>query len=404
MGSGAIKGNKKGARRLSYQSRRIAILSGIALVLIGSICFAANAFGIINLNQASSKGKVLKSTSTGSAENDQRNLASSTEKEEKKEEEPVVVAEEVVNEVKDEAEDEKPVDSGIDPALAEFPTLKYGTAWKTDRTAGLVKQAIMAGFRHIDTACQPRHYNEAGVGEGWTAAAKELGLKRSDIWIQTKYTNVEGQDPNDIPYDPETTIEERVKQSVAKSLENLQTSYIDSLVMHGPEHEWADTFKVWSTFESFVDQGIVKQLGISNAWDVEFVKYLHNSTRIKPKVVQQRFYGDTKYEVDMRTFCDENGIEFQSFWTLGANRHALRNERVRALAQVKNLSPETLLYAFCLTIGITVLDGTTNQQHMDEDIALLKRFKSGDKVFSDDNEITIMADALGIPNFVAPKL
>jgi len=60
------------------------------------------------------------------------------------------------------------------------PYLLYGTAWKKDDTASLVSQAIHLGFRFIDTACQPKHYNEAGVGEGWTSAASELGTFEDD--------------------------------------------------------------------------------------------------------------------------------------------------------------------------------------------------------------------------------
>ena len=55
------------------------------------------------------------------------------------------------------------------------PYLLYGTAWKEEDTASLVAQAVHAGFRFIDTACQPKHYNEAGVGKGWTTAATQLG-------------------------------------------------------------------------------------------------------------------------------------------------------------------------------------------------------------------------------------
>ena len=56
-------------------------------------------------------------------------------------------------------------------AGVEMPRLIYGTAWKETRigpgaTADLVEQAIMAGFRGVDTACQPMHYHEPGVGEG----------------------------------------------------------------------------------------------------------------------------------------------------------------------------------------------------------------------------------------------
>ena len=70
------------------------------------------------------------------------------------------------------------------------PYLIYGTAWKKEKTASLVTQAIHAGFRFIDTACQPKHYNENGVGLGIQTAINSLGLSREDIFIQTKFTSL----------------------------------------------------------------------------------------------------------------------------------------------------------------------------------------------------------------------
>lgn len=46
-----------------------------------------------------------------------------------------------------------------------MPCLLYDTAWKKDKTAALVTKAVKCGFKGIDTACQPKHYNDAGVGE-----------------------------------------------------------------------------------------------------------------------------------------------------------------------------------------------------------------------------------------------
>ena len=71
------------------------------------------------------------------------------------------------------------------------PYIIYGTAWKKDDTASLVFQAINAGFRFVDTACQPKHYNEAGVGSGIQTAITSLGLSREDIKIQTKFTSMD---------------------------------------------------------------------------------------------------------------------------------------------------------------------------------------------------------------------
>ena len=63
----------------------------------------------------------------------------------------------------------------------------YGTAWKIDRTAELVAEAIGHGFRGIDTACQPKHYHEPGVGEALDTCF-QIGLNRYDIYLQSKFT------------------------------------------------------------------------------------------------------------------------------------------------------------------------------------------------------------------------
>jgi len=146
--------------------------------------------------------------------------------------------------------------------LVNKPHLIYGTAWKKDDTAKYVHQAITAGFRFIDTACQPKHYNEAGVGDGWKAAAQELGLTRNDIWLQTKFTPYSGQDPNNVPYDPEAPVADQAKTSLQVSLKNLHTDYLDSWVLHSPFDHFEDTMKVWRVMEKAVDEGKVHQVGI----------------------------------------------------------------------------------------------------------------------------------------------
>jgi len=84
--------------------------------------------------------------------------------------------------------------------------------------------------------------------------------------LHTKYTPFPGQDPNNVPYDPNSPIEEQVKKSLEVSLANLRTPYLDSWVMHSPFDTMEDTMKAWRTMESFVDEGTVKRLGISNCY------------------------------------------------------------------------------------------------------------------------------------------
>ncbi|MFX8680966.1 hypothetical protein ABTM69_20165, partial [Acinetobacter baumannii] len=83
-----------------------------------------------------------------------------------------------------------------------MPGILYGTAWTKERTAALVTQALQLGFRGIDTACQPRHYHEPGVGDA-VAAFLDAGGRREDLYLQTKFTPLGGQDPQRIPYDPQ---------------------------------------------------------------------------------------------------------------------------------------------------------------------------------------------------------
>eukprot|EP00594_Rhizosolenia_setigera_P014251 CAMPEP_0178969218 /NCGR_PEP_ID=MMETSP0789-20121207/18725_1 /TAXON_ID=3005 /ORGANISM="Rhizosolenia setigera, Strain CCMP 1694" /LENGTH=309 /DNA_ID=CAMNT_0020655309 /DNA_START=49 /DNA_END=978 /DNA_ORIENTATION=+ len=273
--------------------------------------------------------------------------------------------------------------------------LIYGTAWKKEETTRHVVDALHYGFRFIDTACQPKHYNEAGVGDGWTHAAEELGLKREDIFIQTKFTSIHGQDPNNIPYEKNADLDTQIRQSLEKSLSNLKTTYIDSLVLHSPFRTLEETLQAWKVFESFVEEGKVKRLGLSNCYDFKFFKHFYSAVEIKPRILQNRFRIETKFDVPLREFCDENNILYQSFWTLTANRKALRTKEIRDLAKDKGLTPQTLMYAYMMTQGHTPLDGTTSRPHMQEDIQLFLRLYNGEEILNTD-EVNFMSGILGV--------
>lgn len=267
------------------------------------------------------------------------------------------------------------------------PYFLYGTAWKKDKTADLVYQAVSSGFRFIDTACQPKHYDEPGVGYGWKMAADELKLSREDIFLQTKFTAVGGQDPSNIPYDRTTNLEDQVRQSVHASLRNLKTDYIDSLVLHSPMQGMAETMKVWKVFESLVQDGKVRQLGISNCYDMRKFQELYKKAKIKPKVLQNRFYVDSNFDVQLRTFCKSVGVQYQSFWTLTANLKALNSPDWKAMANAKGLTPQTLMYAYIMTMGHTPLSGTKNAEHMKQDVDLMLRFQRGETILRDRKSV-----------------
>jgi diketogulonate reductase-like aldo/keto reductase len=249
------------------------------------------------------------------------------------------------------------------------PRILYGTAWKKAATATLVRTAIRLGFRGIDTACQPRHYDEAGVGAGVVASLKD-GLARADLYLQTKFTPASGHDPATIPYDPKAPLAQQVAQSFVVSLRNLQTDYVDGLILHSPLANAADTKQVWSAFEQLVDAGAVRQLGISNCYRLEALKALWNAARIKPAVVQNRFHAETRYDREIRAYCGAQQMSYQSFWTLTANPQLLAHATVIALSSKHGRTPAQILFRYLTQSDIVPLTGTRSELHMREDLAI----------------------------------
>jgi len=249
------------------------------------------------------------------------------------------------------------------------PPIIYGTAWKKTDTAALVELALRQGFRGIDTACQPKHYHEAGVGEGVASCLSET-LTRAGLYLQTKFTPLAGQDPTRVPYDPKATLSEQVAQSIAVSLKNLRTTYVDCLLLHSPLANAKQTLEVWRAMESLVDSRTVLQLGISNCYAFESLQALHAAARIKPSVVQNRFYDQTGYDREIRAFCRSNRITYQSFWTLTANPHILTHATVKRLATQYTRTPEQILFRYLTQIEVVPLTGTRSEAHMREDLEI----------------------------------
>lgn len=253
------------------------------------------------------------------------------------------------------------------------PAFIYGTAWKKDQTERLVKEAIVAGFRSVDTAAQPRHYQESLVGQGIRNALKEGVVKREDLYVQTKYTSPAGQDLNNMPYHPLDPLDTQVHTSVASSLKNFRPaeeteegSYLDCVLLHSPLPTTEQTLEAWKILEGYVPDRI-KALGISNV-TLPILQIVYEHATVKPSVVQNRFYPNTKYDIPLRAFCEENNITYQSFWTLTGNPKLLKSAPVTMLAQNTRTTNSISLYALVMDLGIVILNGTTSSEHMQDDI------------------------------------
>lgn len=258
--------------------------------------------------------------------------------------------------------------------MTPIPDFLYGTAWKEDRTAALVELAIKSGFRGIDTANQRRHYFEAGVGEGLAAAYRAGVVKRSDLFLQTKFTYIDGQDHR-LPYDPKAGLSTQVAQSMASSLEHLGTDYVDSYVLHGPAsgHGWSEEdSEVWLAMVQERDAGRTRLLGLSNV----SLRHLNQMLTVgagTPAFVQNRCYARLGWDRDVRAFCRERKIVYQGFSLLTANindlRHPAAAKIITAIAQRERATLAQVVFRFTQAVGMLPLTGTTDAEHMRQDLA-----------------------------------
>jgi diketogulonate reductase-like aldo/keto reductase len=106
----------------------------------------------------------------------------------------------------------------------KIPNMIYGTAWKKENTTDLVFEALKQGFKGVDTACQPKHYREDLVGLG-LLKAYEIGIKREDIFLQTKFTPIDGQDQSNMPY----LVSDEIEVQVEKSFQTSKKIFIQTL-------------------------------------------------------------------------------------------------------------------------------------------------------------------------------
>jgi len=248
------------------------------------------------------------------------------------------------------------------------PSFIYGTAWKKDATTGLVETAARAGFRAIDTANQPRHYNEPQVGGALELLAAN-GLPRESFFLQTKFTPINGHDHR-VPYDSNLDLKDQVHQSFESSLHHLKTDYIDSYLLHGPYSYpglGTEDWEVWSALEDIQQSGRVGMIGISNVNHLQLIELLEKA-RIKPAAVQNRCFANRGWDRAVRSICSDFGIMYQGFSLLTANPNVVRHPDVVTIARRLGVQSEQVIFRFAMQSGMTPLTGTTSERHMREDL------------------------------------
>jgi diketogulonate reductase-like aldo/keto reductase len=158
------------------------------------------------------------------------------------------------------------------------PALIFGTAWQRGNTATNAHSALALGFRALDTANQPRHYDENALGSVLRDAFRAqsqggLGLRRAQLWVQTKFTHASGHhmhhrgaddynsssSPPRMPYPADRPVREQVRLSLRSSLEHLGLEWIDALLLHAPVGCGSDLgsadLQAWVAMEQLVIEG-----------------------------------------------------------------------------------------------------------------------------------------------------
>jgi diketogulonate reductase-like aldo/keto reductase len=261
----------------------------------------------------------------------------------------------------------------VEPTLlidgARVPRFLYGTAWKEEDTDRLTRLALRHGFRGIDTANQRKHYDEAAVGRAVDAAVAAGFVTRDDLFLQTKFTFPGGQDHR-LPYDPAAPVPTQVEQSFASSLGHLGADVIDSYLLHAPTRRdglGAADWAAWRAMEAVHQGGRARLLGISNVTAGQ-VRELCAGARVRPRFVQNRCYAARGWDREVRAVCAAEGITYQGFSLLTANRAALADPAVGAIAGRHGRSAAQVVFRFALEVGMVPLTGTTDPEHMRVDL------------------------------------
>lgn len=236
-----------------------------------------------------------------------------------------------------------------------IPEIGFGT-WKiTDKEAAVqsVKEALAAGYRHIDTAAA--YENETEVGQ----AIMESGIKREDLFITSKLWNSERG--------YESTLE-----AFEKTLERLGLDYLDLYLIHWPasvhQFENWETINVetWRAMIKLYREGRIRAIGVSNFLPHHLSALME--MEVTPMVNQIEFHpGMTQPETVK--YCRENRILVEAWSPLG-NGQLLQSEQIKSMAEKYKKSPAQICLRFVLQQGVLPLAKSVQASRIRENLNL----------------------------------
>ena len=216
-----------------------------------------------------------------------------------------------------------------------IPQLGFGV-WKAeDETAAdVVRQAIEAGYRHIDTAAI--YGNEAGVGRG----IKESGLAREDLFLTTKVWN------SDQGYD-------ETFAALEASLEKLGTEYVDLYLIHWAKPAQQKYVETWKALIELQKQGKVRSIGVSNFPQAQLEEIIE-ATGVTPVIHQIELHPYFQQR-PLREFGEKHGILTEAWSPLGQGGDLLQDPVITQIAADRGATPAQVVLAWHLAISNVVI-------------------------------------------------
>lgn len=240
----------------------------------------------------------------------------------------------------------------------KIPALAYGT-WliRNEIAAECVKNAIEAGYRHIDTA--QAYENEEGVGLG----IKLSGIKREEIYVTTKVA-------------AEIKNYEEAKASIDESLRKLGLDYVDLILIHcpqpwdefrGPKNYFEENVEVWKALEEAYKEGKVKAIGVSNFFKPD-LQNIFDHSEIRPMVNQIPCHIGYQ-QVNTMKFCNDNNIIVEAYSPIAHGR-ALNNQAIIDMANKYKVSVAQLCIKYTLQLDTISIPKATSKEHIIDNIKL----------------------------------
>lgn len=240
----------------------------------------------------------------------------------------------------------------------QIPKLGLGT-WMIpdDQVAGVVREAVKIGYRHVDTA--QAYANERGVGEGLRAS----GLPRDELFVTTKLA-------------AECKSYAKARDLIDGSLRTLGLDHIDLMLIHSPQpwaefregdHFFEGNLEAWRALEEAQQAGKLRAIGVSNFERADLDNLLDHGS-VKPMVNQVLAHvGETPF--DLIDYCRSKDILVEAYSPV-AHGALLKSAKLAALAQRYDVSIPQLCIRYCLQLGLLPLPKTSNVAHLRDNAAI----------------------------------